>query len=726
MEKERSGFGTFIGVFVPCILMLFGVIVFLRLGWITGHAGLPMTLTIVSLGALIALLTALSMAAIATNIDLGKGGMYYILSRSLGIEAGVAIGLPLFFKQSLSVAFCTVGFAESLHDLMPTWPISTIGIVTLIVLTLFAGFSLKGTLKLQVAIFIALVVSLISLFMGSELRPADPQTFEPLAAPNLGFWAIFALFFPAMTGMESSLSLSGDLRNPSKSLPLGTIAALVTSWVVYLLIPIFLVWHVPEERLKHDTLVVQDLARIPSLIILGIWAATLSSAIGGLLGAPRTLQAIADDGVAPKFFSRVYGPTKEPLIATVATFIIAAVSIYFGSVNKIAPLLTMICLISYAVLNVSAGFETFMGNPSWRPRFHVHWAFSFLGAFLALLAMLMINSAHAVIAFGLVLFIYFMAKRRQISVSWDDITQAIWLFISRCAIYRLAYSEGSSKSWRPHFLVFTKNPAEHTHSLVKFSQAISQSKSFLTMASFLPNPIDCEQEKQKLGRHISAQLREKNIDALVQLCHAECVTLGMKQIIEYYGFGPLVPNTILFGGVHENTIDFARVIQTAYEKHCNIVILNDRKNGSPNFGDIHIWWDNNRQQNGDFMLVLAYMLQRNPLWKKARICLNGIVESELKKEAMLVAYRHLSVQRRLPLDERVIVSAKPDEEFYDLASTFSKDAGLLFIGLRPFFPDEPLESYAHYLKKVFEGADNLPPTAFVLSSDHTPFEKILK
>ena len=223
LEEKKHGYGTFFGVFVPTILMVFGVIIFLRLGWIVGQAGILTAFIIISFSSLIALLTTLSMSSISTNLEVGRGGVYYIISRSLGIEVGAAIGLPLYFKQCLSIAFCVIGFSESLHDLIPALSITSIGIGTLAVLTLLAYFSLSGALYVQLFIFITLIASFISLFMGGqEMLPAD---FSPIAsAPHnfqsLGFWALFAIFFPAMTGIESSVSLSGDLKDPGKSLPM--------------------------------------------------------------------------------------------------------------------------------------------------------------------------------------------------------------------------------------------------------------------------------------------------------------------------------------------------------------------------------------------------------------------------------------------------------------------------------------------------------------------------
>ncbi len=323
IEDNPQKFGTFLGVYVPSMLMLFGVIIFLRLGWIVGVGGIYSTLIIITLSSLIALITVLSMSAIATNIEVKAGGIYYILSRSLGIEMGSAVGIPLFLKQSLTIAFCVIGFAESLKDLIPSWDITYIGLGTLAVLAFLAYTSVRGAMKVQMGIFIAIILSLISLFTGSEIAPR--ATGSSIAAPlqSLGFWAIFAIFFPAMTGVESSVSLSGDLRKPSKSLPLGTISAITTGFLIYAIIAIFLYFHVPVDQLQDNPLIMQDLASIPSLIIVGIWGATLSSALGGLLGAPRTLKAIADDGIAPKIFGKTFGPMQEPRIATLATCAIA-------------------------------------------------------------------------------------------------------------------------------------------------------------------------------------------------------------------------------------------------------------------------------------------------------------------------------------------------------------------------------------------------------------------
>lgn len=731
-SEKKNSFGTFLGVFVPTILMVFGVIIFLRLGWIVGQGGLSTSLIIISLGALIALLTTISLSAIATNIEIGKGGVYYILSRALGIEVGCALGLPLYFKQTLSIAFCCVGFAESLHDLIPSLSITNIGMATLFVLTVLAYFSLKGALKVQVFIFLTIIASLVALFTGGNVPQIDPETYIPSPPVSLGFWALFAIFFPAMTGVESSVSLSGDLKNPSRSLPLGTISALLVAYVIYMAIPIFLAYYVPVDRLADDPLIIQEIASIPALIIVGIWGATISSALGGLLGAPRTLQALADDGVVPKIFGKTSGKAEDPKIATLFTFAVALVSVYFGSINIIAPMLTMICLICYGVLNLSAGLEALMANPSWRPLFNIHWTIPIFGAFLCLVTMLMIGPGTAIISLCFVFAIFLVAKKRHLTSSWEDLRLGMLMYFSRSAIYTLANAGTISKSWRPHFLVFTGKPEETSNNLVSFSQAISQSKGFLTMASILPYQKYNEEQKRALCREITERLQKKNIQALVEISYAAKVTLGMNRMIEHYGLGPLVPNTIVFGGIskEDETIEFAEVVQNAYQRDCNVVIINDKseaQNGSQPNGqtnDIHIWWDENCQMNNQLMIILALLLQRNPSWRKSKVCVKGVVATEILKQEKIEELKNLALKKRLAFDIDILVSVQP-EEYIELIKIFSKDAGMVFLSLRAPHVDESLDAYANYLQGMPHSMPEFPPNALVLSAPNMQFDRVL-
>lgn len=728
--QEAEGFGTFFGVYVPSVLMMFGVIIFLRLGWILGSVGLYSTLLIVSLASLITLITTLSLSASATNSHVGKGGVYYMISRSLGIETGSAIGIPLFLRQCISIAFCVVGFAESFFSLFPSIPIVYVGIVTLILLTVLAYTSANLALKIQLVIFGIMIASLISLFTGGEVRSHATSAVSSLAP--VSFWAAFAIFFPAMTGIESSVSLSGDLRNPSRSLPIGTLSAVLTAYIIYMIIPVFLWEHVPQQLLVSDPMIVTYVARFESLIILGIWGATLSSAIGGLLGAPRTLQALAEDGIVPRFLGKEFGANKEPRIATCVTFAIALVAIYFGSINVIAPLLTMIGLICYTMLNLATGLEDLMGNPSWRPVFRLPWPVSIAGAVLCLIAMLMIDSGAAMISICLTVIIYLALKRKRLTSSWEDIRYGILMFISRLTVYRLAALTPSSRSWRPNFLVFTGKPSQFSDHTLSFSTAITQSKGFLTVATFL------NEEKESLNQiksDIRSLLKKHQIEALLKIHPAKNVTTGMKQMIYNYGIGSLIPNTVVFGGIskEETILNYADVIKTAYSMGRNVVVINEDHRGTteenPAYklgGEIQIWWDHDSRRNSELMVVLAYMLQKDPVWKKSSLHLMDIVATEMERAERVQEYEEFIKRNRLKAKVSVYVSDKVKDEFLNLVKFFSQEAGMLFLGMRPPASQESLDDYATYFQSLPHKSVDFPPVALVLSSKQTNLQEVLQ
>ena len=403
--KQGYSFGTFKGVYTPSVLTIFGVIMYLRFGWVLGNVGLAGTLLIVTIATSITFLTGLSISAMATNMKVGGGGAYYIIARSLGIEAGAAIGLPLFFARAIGVAFYIDGFTEALLSITNPFPFdpalsaNIISTAALILLTGLAYFSADLALKVQFGIFAAITISLISFFMGNPSAEALLVPPDAVIPPKVGFWVVFAVFFPAVTGIEAGLGLSGDLKNPSKSLPIGTLLAIITGYLVYMIMPIFLNNKVPDSNLLLiDSNIMATTARWAPLVILGVFAASLSSALGSLLGAPRTLQALAVDRVIPSFIGKGFGKDKaDPRIATALSFVVALAAVLLGDLNLIAPILSMFFLLSYGLLNLSAGLEGLIASPSWRPRFKVHYSVSLLGGALCFAAMLMINAGATLI-----------------------------------------------------------------------------------------------------------------------------------------------------------------------------------------------------------------------------------------------------------------------------------------------------------------------------------------
>jgi solute carrier family 12 (sodium/potassium/chloride transporter), member 2 len=381
-----AGLGTFGGVFTPSVLTILGVIMYLRFGWVVGNVGLIGTLVIVTLATSITFITALSIASIATDRQVRAGGAYYMISRSLGIETGGAVGIPLFFAQAISVALYTVGFAESLVAVFPRLSMLWTGVVTTILIALLALKSARLAIRAQYFIMAAIAVSLVSFVLGSPVEETTIQLTG--AAPRLseGFWVVFAVFFPAVTGIMAGVNLSGDLRDARRAIPVGTLAAVGTGYVIYMTLPIFLSLRADAVTLIEDPMIMRRMALWGDAILLGVWGATLSSAMGSMLGAPRVLQALARDGVLPgalRFLGRGRIGDDMPRNGTLLTLAVAVAAVLLGDLNVIAPVLSMFFLATYLVLNVAAAIEGALGSPSYRPSFRVHWAFSLAGAMLA-------------------------------------------------------------------------------------------------------------------------------------------------------------------------------------------------------------------------------------------------------------------------------------------------------------------------------------------------------
>lgn len=722
-EPTQPGFGTFFGVYLPGILSMFGVIIYLRFGWIIGSLGLTQTILVVCLACFLVFVTVLSIASAATNMHVGGGGTYYMVSRSLGIEVGSAVGVPLFIAQALCISFCTVGFAESIQPYFPTIPIPYLGATTLLLLLGLVYFSASLALKAQLIILLIIVGSLASLFFGKEITAEDPtQVFDgTLSAP---FWIGFALFFPATTGIESGVSMSGNLRSPSKSLPLGSIAVLATGFIVYLSIPFFLSNYAPRSSLVLDPLIFQHIAKFPVLIIGGIWAATLSSALSGLLAAPRTLQALAADKVFPEFLAKEWGPNKEPRAATLFCFAIAMIGVLFGSIDKIAPVLTMFYLIAYATLNLATGLEGLMGNPSWRPTFRVHWSISISGVILCLLAMFMIDAGSTIIALIFIFAIYFFMRKRNLVKRWEDIQQGLLVFLSRFAIYRLAEKELSARSWRPNFIVFSDSPMDVNH-MVNITSAICQGKGFLTLASiFSPSIVDHDRA-ERWKKIINANLKQNSVEALVEFCMDESLLSGANKLLSNYGIGSVSPNTLVLGEMKksETSKDYFGIIRSACESKKNVVIIRDKNGALQSISKIHIWWDDLSRQNSELMLLLAHMLRSNKSYKNSTIELNSIVTSESGKENRLNYFNEFFSKGRFSVTPNIYIRER-EASSWEIMSDISSAADLVLIGMNPPANNENPEEFEEYYLKMVENTAKIPNSVFVISSDSLNISEI--
>ena len=299
-SRKGGQLGTFAGVFTPSILTILGLILFLRLGYVVGAAGLGRALLILAIANVISVLTSLSLSAVATNLRVKRGGDYYLISRTLGHEFGGAIGLVLFLAQAISIGFYCIGFAEVMASILPA-PFAAhphlIAATAAGLLFVFAWLGADWATRFQYLVMAILAAALVSFFAGGLMRwdAALLQQNWSAPLPATGFWVLFALFFPAVTGFTQGVSMSGDLKDPGRSLPLGTLLAVGLSILVYLCAAVVFAGTLPRAELVRDYEAMWRVALLQPLVVAGVFAATLSSAMASFMGAPRILQSLAED-----------------------------------------------------------------------------------------------------------------------------------------------------------------------------------------------------------------------------------------------------------------------------------------------------------------------------------------------------------------------------------------------------------------------------------------------
>ena len=719
-KSSDSGLGTFGGVYTPSILTILGVIMYLRFGWVVGNVGLLGTLIIVTLSTLITFLTSLSICAISTDRVVRVGGAYHMISRSLGIETGGAVGIPLYFAQALSVALYTIGFAESMVQAFGHLSLLYVALAVTIAVAVLALTSASLAIRAQYIIMAAIVLSLISFLFGHNLGNGQIDILAAPSESSESFWKVFAVFFPAVTGIMAGVNMSGDLRDPTHSIPRGTLAAVGTGYVIYMILPILLSMRAPFEALIDQPLIMEQMALWGPPILLGVWGATLSSAIGSILGAPRVLQALARDGVLPdwmRFLGSGSGPDDEPRVGTAVTLVVAIAAVCIGDLNLIAPVLTMFFLTTYLVLNVSAGIETFLQSPSFRPTFKVHWILSFLGAAGCLAVMFLINPIATLVAGAIVLGIYFWLSGRELTTTWGDVRRGIWMALLREAILQTDHTH-DTKNWRPSILVLSGAPSRRW-SLIKLADALTHKKGLITVSSILPNGLEISRTIA-LERRIRNYLQRRGVQALVRLVSAPEPFEGAIRLVETYGLGSLVPNTILLGD-SEDKSRRERYCSTLAHFHMlgrNVVIF--RENHALGFGRrrrIDVWWGG-MQANGSLMLLLAYLLRKDIEWRDAKLFLKLVVSDESAAIAARKNVQNLVEKLRISAIPEVLVAK--ERSFDEILHSSSKNADLVLLGMA-----RPKENFTEYYERLQARAANLPTTLFVLAAPDFPFEEVL-
>jgi amino acid transporter len=718
--------GTFVGVFTPTVLTILGVIMFLRMGWVVSNAGLRGALLIVVIANTITLITALSMSTLATNMKVGVGGAYYIISRSLGLEVGGAIGIPLYLSQVLSVTLYAFGLAESVKIVWPGAPVQVLAAMVVIGVTILAGKSTELTLKLQLPVLVLIALAIVSLILGiqwGDLKVpwqgdyAHLYSIEQIAAfselgrepPQRGFWMVFAVFFPAVTGVLAGVSLSGDLKDPSVAIPRGVIASVLVGFGVYLLIPIALA-NARSAAVLADPLVWTSIAVAPWLVVPGLWGAILSSAFGSILGAPRTLQALAADRLAPKQFSEVDKVTGEPLLGLRFSGGIALAAVLLGDLNAVASWVTIFFLTTYGALNGVACLEALTSDTSFRPRIRVKWWVSLAGAAGCFLAMALIDPLACFVAIVVEFLIFYSLSARSLEATWGDVRSGLALTGARWALMNLRSLRYDARNWRPHILVFVKDLSQSIE-VVKMADYFGQSRGIVTVSTLLQGDIE-EHEFEPLLKRNNDIIRSQGLESVFcEVAAVPDIDSGIVTVTQSNGIAGLSSNTVMFeygqGGVGE----MARLLRLARKlsvlDKCTLIyrrapILVQRRRPK-----IVIWWKG-RLHNGDLMLLLAHLLTLTSSWKGSLVVLKTVVDDP--EEGARINRELVGMLEEIRMNIKVdIIHRENGETARDAIGRHSKDAALVFLGL----PVPDVGNEEALAQSLLELVDGMPPTILV-------------
>jgi potassium/chloride transporter 4/5/6 len=705
--------GSFLGVFTPTILTILGVIMYLRLGWVAGQVGLLGTLFIVVLANGLTLITTLSFSAIATNIRVGVGGAYYIISRSLGLEFGGAIGLPLFLSQAFSVTLYAFGLAESLRILWSAVPVQPAAFVIVIGVGLLAFRGAGIALKSQLPLMALIGVSLIALAVGAFHEPRVEGTVTFYESPE-NLWVVFAVFFPAVTGIMAGLGLSGDLRDPIKAIPRGAIGACLAGFAVYLLVPFLLLRGATPDALRSEPLIWTNIAPLGAILVMpGLWGAIFSSAVGSALGAPRTLQALATDGLAPRVLGSSSGRGREPIAGLIVTLVLALGAVMLGNLNAVAPVVSMFFLTVYGTVNIAAALETLSGDPSWRPRLRVPWYVCLIGGFGCFAVMFLINARAAVAAILIEVCIWAVLARREQKAGWGDVRRGVYESLIRLSLVRLTNRPMNPRNWRPHVLVFVEN-IERRLDLVRFATWFSQGRGVVTVCELvigdlLTDELNVRESEEQMAR----TLKREGLTAFGEVDVVRDVISGITDVSQANGFGGLDSNTILIGWpkTNERMVEFLHVVHRLERIHKSVVIGHIQPGVIPREGDervIHVWWGG-LKHNSDLMMLLAHLITRNPEWRRSRIRILSVASNELMKANTERYLAELLPAIRISAEPTVMLHPK-DRTIREIIHQESAEADVVFLGLDP--PEDAAEM-GNYAGRMIELAEPLRTVFFV-------------
>ncbi|KAM7341781.1 solute carrier family 12 member kcc isoform 6-T8 [Cochliomyia hominivorax] len=780
--------GTLIGVFLPCIQNIFGVILFIRLTWVVGTAGAVCGFLIVLTCCCVTMLTAISMSAIATNGVVPAGGSYFMISRSLGPEFGGAVGMLFYTGTTLAAAMYIVGAVEIVLTYMAPWAsifgdftkdaeamynnFRVYGTILLVFMGLIVFLGVKFVNKFAAVALACVIFSIIAVYVGifdnihgneklymcvlgkrllkdipidnctkddtfltdlycpngecdkyflehnvtkvkgikglasgvfyenlmpsflelgqfiaygkepEDIDQTAPSTYNQVMADiTTSFTLLIGIFFPSVTGIMAGSNRSGDLADAQKSIPIGTICAILTTSTVYLSCVLLFAGTVDNLLLRDKfgqsiggKLVVANMAWPNQWVILiGSFLSTLGAGLQSLTGAPRLLQAIARDEIIP-FLAPFAKSSKrgEPTRALLLTILICQCGILLGNVDLLAPLLSMFFLMCYGFVNLACAVQTLLRTPNWRPRFKFyHWSLSLIGLTLCISVMFMTSWYFALIAMGMAVVIYKYIEYRGAEKEWGDGIRGMALTAARYSLLRLEEGPPHTKNWRPQILVLSKlndNCLPKYRKIFAFATQLKAGKGLTICVSVIQGDHTkignrAVEAKQALRKYMDDEKVKGFCDVMV----AKEIGEGLSSVIQTIGLGGMKPNTVIVGWPYswrqegkQSWKIFIQTVRTVAACHMALLVPKGinffpESNHKPDFkigGNIDIWWI---VHDGGLLMLLPFLLKQHRTWRNCKLRIFTVAQMEdnsiqMKKDLKTFLY-HLRIEAEVEVVE---------------------------------------------------------------------------
>ncbi|XP_044762363.1 bumetanide-sensitive sodium-(potassium)-chloride cotransporter [Coccinella septempunctata] len=634
-SHEGIKLGWIQGVLIPCLLNIWGVMLFLRVSWVVAEAGIGGSLIIIGISALVCVVTTLSLSAISTNGEVKGGGIYYIISRSLGPEFGASVGIVFAFANAVSASINTIGFCNSLSELLKLYDFTLIdggvndtrvvGIVAIVVMILICAIGMEWESKAQNFLIAIILAAMADFMVGTVIGPTTDEKraqgfvgfnltvfqenwdakYRPHEGIPYDFFQVFAVFFPSVTGIQAGANISGDLKDPASAIPKGTFLALVISMISYAAFVLFaggaalrdasgnvtdlvsgnLTGCVADDSCKYGLFNSYQMMTIMSswdlLIYAGCFAATLSTALTNLLSVPRLIQALGIDRIYPGliFFSKGYGKSGEPYRGYILTFIVSGAFLLIAEINAIAPLISNFYLASYALINFCTFHAAFVKPLGWRPTFKYYnmWL-SLAGFFTCVVIMFMINWQSSLVTFIVILSLYLVVVYRKPDVNWGSSTQAQTYKTALGMALRLNSVGEHVKNYKPQILVLSGSPKARPP-LVDFANLITRSNSLLILGDIQEKRLPHRKRASRMNS-VYAWLRTNKIKGFYTIVDNMKFEDGSKALLQSTGIGKLSPNVLMLGYKNnwmtcnrDELLAYFNVLHAAFDYRLSVTIL---------------------------------------------------------------------------------------------------------------------------------------------------------